>query len=55
MTDVVKPLEDALNIIVQLRRSNRRDAELIKAQEDVEAGLSAFLEIWEKSHLLRAS
>ena len=50
---VVSPLEDALNIIVRLRRSNNRDPDLIKAQEDIEAGLSAFQELWDKSRALR--
>jgi len=51
---VVGPLEDALDLIIRLRRSDKppSDADLVKLRKNIEEALSAFEDLWERSGLL---
>jgi hypothetical protein len=51
---VVGPLEDALDLIIRLRGSDKppSDADLVKLRKNIEEALSAFEDLWERSGLL---
>jgi hypothetical protein len=56
VTGVVGPLEDALNLVIRLRGSDKlpSDADLVKLRKNIEEALSAFEDLWERSGLLDA-
>jgi hypothetical protein len=51
---VVGPLEDALDLVIRLRGSDKppSDADLVKLRKNIEEALSAFEDLWERSGLL---
>jgi hypothetical protein len=51
---VVCPLEDALDLVIRLRGSDkpRSEADLVKLRKNIEEALSAFEDLWERSGLL---
>jgi hypothetical protein len=51
---VVCPLEEALDLVIRLRGSNKppSDADLVKLRKNIEQALSAFEDLWERSGLL---
>ena len=51
---VVGPLEDALDLVIRLRGSDKppSDADLVKLRKNIEEALSAFEDLWESSGLL---
>jgi hypothetical protein len=53
---VVGPLEDALDLVIRLRGSDKlpSDADLVKLRKNIEEALSAFEDLWERSGLLDA-
>jgi hypothetical protein len=53
---VVSPLEDALDLVIRLRGSDKppSDADLVKLRKNIEEALSAFEDLWERSGLLDA-
>ena len=53
---VVVPLEDALDLVIRLRGSDKlpSDADLVKLRKNIEEALSAFEDLWERSGLLDA-
>jgi hypothetical protein len=56
VTGVVGPLEDALDLVIRLRGSDKlpSDADLVKLRKNIEEALSAFEDLWERSGLLDA-
>jgi hypothetical protein len=46
---VVSPLEDALDLVIRLRGSDKppSDADLVKLRKNIEEALSAFEDLWE--------
>ena len=56
VTGVVAPLEDALDLVIRLRGSDKlpSDADLVKLRKNIEEALSAFEDLWERSGLLDA-
>ena len=54
VTGVVGPLEDALDLVIRLRGSDKppSDADLVKLRKNIEEALSAFEDLWERSGLL---
>jgi hypothetical protein len=51
---VVGPLEDALDLVIRLRGSDKppSDADLVKLRKNIEEALSALEDLWERSGLL---
>jgi hypothetical protein len=51
---VVCPLEDALDLVIRLRGSDKppSDADLVKLRKNIEEALSALEDLWERSGLL---
>ena len=48
---VVCPLEDALDLVIRLRGSDKppSDADLVKLRKNIEEALSAFEDLWKRS------